>query len=204
MQAKLRVLTFMAVLGLATSFEMGLLTCEAAEANMIKVARQRYADNYRSCKLAADPLWAARLPGYKVYEVNVFNPASRLAGRETFLYLLLKAPDKSVIFIEKDQEAVAFLQAQAVPRHLAITQLVELFARLRRVKILEDWKPGTNPQEKEIVAPVYNKVGDEQHSEFYVLADPVILSVVKYDFYLSPANTLRIESRWVSSRGGYD
>jgi hypothetical protein len=204
MKNKIRVLAFMAVLSLAAIFEVGLLTCEAAEANMKKVARQRYGDNLRSCELVTDPFWAARLPGYKVYEVNVFNPASRLAGREIFWYLLLKAPDKSFVIIEKNQEAIDFLQTQAVPRHLPFTQLVELFARLLRVKILEEWKPETNPREKEIVAPVYDQVGDEQHAAFYVLQDPVILSVVKYDVYLSPANALRIESRWVSSRGGYD
>jgi hypothetical protein len=201
---RFRVLAVLVVLGLVATSEIEFLTCEAVGGDMEKVARQRYADNYRSCKLAADPLWAALLPGYKAYEVNVFNPASRLAGRETLLYLLLMTPDKAVIFIEKDQDAVALLQAQTARHRFSLKQIVELFAHLRRVKILKEWKSASSPQEKEITAPIYNKVGDEQHSAFYVLEDPAILSVIKYDFYLSPTNRLRIESRWVFSRGGYD
>ena len=193
-------------LGITLLLAAGAAGAAFTEADMEKLARQRYGENLRAFEPSEDPFWAARLKGHQVYAVDVFNPQSHLAGRAILWRTWGVLPDGKTMFIESIGDAVEFLGRIKLSSKTDLKIMTEMLARLLRVRILT--KPGDlgegTKEEQVIQPPVYDTVGEERHAGFYVLADPVIFSVLKIDLYLSGTNKLRFTAEVVSSRREYD
>lgn len=202
-----RLLSLMFLLGFLLPLAAAAATREAREVRMEKLARQRYGENLRGFKPAADRLLAAQFKGYGVYQVDVFNPQSRLAGRTILERMLVAPPRGEPVFLEGFKDVAAFLENQPVVRKFTFPQVVQAFAAFSRVQILN--RPGdlgdeTNQPERVIAPPAYDAAKGEEHARFYVLADPAITSVLRVDLHRSAGGKLRFEAEMTSSRGGYD
>lgn len=192
-----------------------VLAGNSAENEVEKAVHQRYGKNLRGLTRSHDPFWNTRLQGYKVYEIDVFNPSSDLAGRPILWYTLIVPPKGELIFIEdfiEDHEkTLAFMQGMAVLRKAPLDELPQWYARLRRMRILSSSEdigktplPGSianQEKEKQIAPPVYHvEIGQ---ALFYVLDDPGIASVLRIDLNRKSTGVLTMKAKPFSARGGY-
>jgi hypothetical protein len=197
------------IIGLSV-LTLGLVYAESAANKPQSVspeeqAFQRYGGKLKKIVPAQDSYWKERFNATTFYYLDIYNAGSQVAGRNFFYYVLVITPTGQSYFIENSEDAVTYLERYLRVRPRTAQELMQLFTHLRRVQLLNKPTDLANPlaTEQEIVPPVFNKINDEKHMQFYILDDPETTTVVKCELFITPEGKIRYQQKEVSSRAAY-
>jgi hypothetical protein len=178
-----------------------------------KQIEKRYGENLRGVEEFKDILLLEYLRNYPLYKINVFNPASYLAGRAIHPYSAALVKD-DLVFLEDEMAVQAFIRTNVSRKGLTREKALDLayvYALLRRFDVIrsgEDYRKrysvrDLNQKELMIKSPCVNKEEGKYLVTLFVMSDPVIHAFIRIDVVVSPAEFLVTET-FMGSRGGYD
>ncbi|MDD5065951.1 MAG: hypothetical protein PHF84_02775 [bacterium] len=176
--------------------------------------KKRYGENLRGVEEFKDVLLIKYIREYPLYKINVFNPASFLAGRTIFLYSAAPDGDNELVFLEKSKDVQAFIQARMDRKKLSDQKAMDLalvYVKLRRIDMLqsiEDYKKQYNhkeltEKEEQIKPPCMIKEDKAYHITFFAVTDPAIYSFSKIEMIVS-IEEFSVTETFIACRGVYD
>lgn len=179
-----------------------------------KAIEERYGRYLRGVEEFKDILLIKYLKEFPLVKINVFNPASFLAGREIKPYSAALDKSGDLIFMEKGADVQAFMKTNISRDEMNGTKALDLaaiYVRLRRYDLIPSREEylkqyrlkELTEKEKEIEPPCVKEEGGTYFVALYAMIDPVIHSFIRLEMTISPSEFLAKEE-FISSRGAYD
>jgi hypothetical protein len=201
----LRTPVAIAILALASMHV--LMADESVPQKARDLAGQRWGNNLRQVERIATPAVKAVFKDKTVLRAVVFNPKSRIAGRETFNHALVLDGDKAE-YIETDEQAVAIMSKQAVATGSAeqAATLAQAFVDLRgyAIRAAGHADDGDVDRARDYTQSTTG-TADGWVVSFALDVDPAIKYCARYKLAVKKDGTLSIAGcSKVCIHGGYD